>query len=43
MIKNYLKIAWRNLVKNKAHSFINIVGLVRWNGRGDDHRSLDLG
>ena len=27
MIKNYFKIAWRNLVKNKAHSFINIAGL----------------
>src|ERR1700741_2635216 len=27
MIKNYLKSAWRNLVKNKEHSFINIVGL----------------
>src|ERR1700722_16306813 len=27
MIKNYLKIAWRNLIKNKAHSFINITGL----------------
>ena len=27
MIKNYFKIAWRNLLKNKAHSFINIVGL----------------
>jgi ABC-type antimicrobial peptide transport system permease subunit len=27
MFKNYLKIAWRNLVKNKAHSFINIAGL----------------
>ncbi len=27
MIKNYFKIAWRNLVKNKAHSFINITGL----------------
>jgi ABC-type antimicrobial peptide transport system permease subunit len=27
MIKNYLKTAWRNLVKNKVHSFINIVGL----------------
>ncbi|WP_439695751.1 ABC transporter permease [Mucilaginibacter sp. AW1-7] len=27
MIKNYLKIAWRNIVKNKAHSFINIAGL----------------
>ena len=27
MIKNYFKIAWRNLVKNKMYSFINIVGL----------------
>jgi ABC-type antimicrobial peptide transport system permease subunit len=27
MIKNYLKIAWRNLVKNKVHTFINIAGL----------------
>ena len=28
MIKNYVKIAWRNLVKNKAYSFINITGLA---------------
>ncbi len=28
MIKNYLKIAWRNLVKNKAFSVINITGLA---------------
>jgi len=27
MIKNYLKVAWRNLVKNKAHTFINVAGL----------------
>ncbi|HEY2347425.1 MAG TPA: ABC transporter permease [Puia sp.] len=27
MIQNYFKIAWRNLIKNKAHSAINIVGL----------------
>ncbi|WDF56753.1 ABC transporter permease [Mucilaginibacter sp. KACC 22063] len=27
MISNYLKIAWRNLIKNKAHSIINILGL----------------
>jgi putative ABC transport system permease protein len=27
MIKNYFKIAWRNLIKNKSHSFINILGL----------------
>ncbi|MBL4678464.1 MAG: ABC transporter permease [Mucilaginibacter sp.] len=27
MIKNYLKIAWRNLIKNKTHTFINVTGL----------------
>ncbi len=27
MFKNYFKTAWRNLGKNKMHSFINIVGL----------------
>lgn len=27
MFKNYLKIAWRNLSRNKASSFINIAGL----------------
>jgi putative ABC transport system permease protein len=28
MIRNYFKIAWRNLVKNKAYSAINILGLA---------------
>ncbi|TSD66916.1 FtsX-like permease family protein [Inquilinus sp. KBS0705] len=28
MIKNYFKIAWRNLQKHKAFSFINIFGLA---------------
>jgi len=28
MIKNYLKVAWRNLVKNRATSLINIGGLA---------------
>jgi putative ABC transport system permease protein len=28
MIRSYLKVAWRNLVKNKASSFINISGLA---------------
>jgi ABC-type antimicrobial peptide transport system permease subunit len=28
MIRNYLKIAWRNLLKNKTYSFINIAGLA---------------
>jgi putative ABC transport system permease protein len=27
MFKNYLKTAWRNLVKSKANSLINIIGL----------------
>ena len=27
MLKNYLKIAWRNLLRNKAHTFINVAGL----------------
>ncbi len=28
MFKNYLKIAWRNIRRNKLHSFINIAGLA---------------
>ena len=28
MLTNYLKIAWRNLVKNKTYSVINIAGLA---------------
>lgn len=28
MFSNYLKIAWRNLLKNKAFSFLNISGLA---------------
>ncbi|CAN5586508.1 ABC transporter permease [soil metagenome] len=28
MIKNYFKIAWRSLLKNKGYSFINISGLA---------------
>lgn len=28
MLKNYLKIAWRNLLKNKTFSLINIFGLA---------------
>ena len=27
MIRNYLKVAWRSLLRNKSHSFINIAGL----------------
>lgn len=27
MLKNYLKIAWRNLIRNKSFSLLNIVGL----------------
>src|SRR5215475_10286671 len=28
MTKNYLTIAWRNLIKNKVYSIINILGLA---------------
>ncbi len=28
MIKNYFKIAWRNLIRNRVYSFINIAGLA---------------
>ncbi|HEX9957127.1 MAG TPA: ABC transporter permease, partial [Fibrella sp.] len=28
MLTNYLKIAWRNLLRHKAFSAINIVGLA---------------
>lgn len=28
MLKNYLKIAWRNLIKGKAHSVINVAGMA---------------
>ncbi|MBL7738610.1 MAG: ABC transporter permease [Chitinophagaceae bacterium] len=28
MLKNYLKVAWRNLVKNRTFSIINIAGLA---------------
>lgn len=28
MIKNYFKIAWRNLKRNKSYAFINIIGLA---------------
>src|SRR3954453_6070639 len=28
MFKNYIKTAWRNLMKNKVFSFINILGLT---------------
>src|SRR6478736_1637571 len=27
MFRNYLKVAWRNLMKSKIFSFINIIGL----------------
>jgi len=28
MFRNYFKISWRNLIKNKVYSFINITGLA---------------
>lgn len=32
MIRNYLKIAYRNLLKNKVFSLINILGAGHWDG-----------
>lgn len=28
MIKSYFKLAWRNFIRNKSYSFINIIGLT---------------
>lgn len=28
MLKNYIKIAWRNLIRDRTYSFINIIGLT---------------
>ena len=28
MLKSYFKVAWRNLLKNKVYSFINVLGLA---------------
>src|SRR6516164_7689395 len=28
MFKNYFKTAWRNIIKNKTFSFINVIGLA---------------
>ena len=28
MIRNHIKIAWRNLLKNSTYSLINIIGLT---------------
>ena len=28
MIKNYFKVAWRNLKKTRLYSFVNIIGLT---------------
>ncbi|HYC27255.1 MAG TPA: ABC transporter permease, partial [Chitinophagaceae bacterium] len=48
MLKNHLKIAWRNLQKNKVFSFINILGLALGIGCSllimlwvQDERSID--
>lgn len=43
MIKNYLKIAWRNLIKNKTHTFINVAGLSVGHGGSYIDRFVDMG
>lgn len=40
MIKNYFKIAWRNLLKSKGYSAINIGGLA---GYGCGHADRIMG
>ncbi|HEX8677954.1 MAG TPA: hypothetical protein VF700_12070, partial [Segetibacter sp.] len=28
MLKNYFKVAWRNLLKNKFYASVNVIGLA---------------
>jgi AraC-like DNA-binding protein len=42
MFRNYLKIAWRNLLYNKAYSALNIVGLATGHGCCPAHRALGV-
>ena len=28
MLKNYIKIAWRNITRNRSHAIINVTGLA---------------
>ena len=45
MLKNYFLIMWRGLVKNRAYSFINILGLAIHGGAADqgDRGEEDIG
>jgi hypothetical protein len=42
MLKNYFKIAWRNLLKNKVYSSIKHTWPCIWNGGGHPDRPLDI-
>ena len=42
MYKSYFKIGWRNLLKNKGYSFINIGGLALGMVGGHADRVVDL-
>ena len=43
MVRNYFKIAWRNSLKNKVSSFINIGGLSDGNDGGNPDWALGMG
>jgi len=42
MYRSYFKIAWRNLVKNKGYSFINVIGLAMGMSVCNCYRALDI-
>jgi len=42
MLKNYFLIAWRNLLKNKLYSLVNITGLATGMAVAMINRPMDL-
>ena len=38
MLKSYFKIAWRNLLKDRQFTFLNVVGLATSEGRTQEDR-----
>ena len=43
MLRNYIKIAWRNLTHNRFSSFINISGLAVGMASRNAYRLVDMG